>query len=90
MHRVLLEHIRSHTFSDLGGIKLTCDLKEYERVFTNLSDAFVSELMDTLKELSRLLVVMSDSIPQLVSEGRLVREGSRTLCCTVTRALPQP
>jgi hypothetical protein len=38
-----------------------------------VQDPFVSELMDTLRELSRLLVVKLDSVQQLVSEGRLVR-----------------
>jgi hypothetical protein len=73
VHRVLLEHIRSFQFSDLGGIQLTCDLNEYDKAFSLFSDTFVSELMETLKELARLLVVKADSVPQLISEGRLVR-----------------
>lgn len=73
VHRVLLEHIRSYQFSDLGGIQLTCDLNEYDKAFSLFSDTFVSELMETLKELARLLVVRADSVPQLISEGRLVR-----------------
>ena len=73
VHRVLLDHIRSHQFSDLGGIQLTCDLNEYDKTFSLFGDAFVTELIDTMKELARLLVVKADSVPQLISEGRLVR-----------------
>jgi len=70
-HKTLLDHIRQQVFNTMGGVQLTYDLTAYEKTFALLADPFVSELMDTLKELSRLLVVKLDSVQQLIFEGRL-------------------
>eukprot|EP00045_Choanoeca_perplexa_P011981 m.128729 g.128729 ORF g.128729 m.128729 type:complete len:733 (+) comp15837_c0_seq3:142-2340(+) len=71
LHKVIYENVKSYTYNDIGAMLLSRDLNSYEGVLRKLDDVYVNELMDVLKELSNLLIVRAENIPQLCSEGRL-------------------
>eukprot|EP00730_Choanoeca_flexa_P017664 TRINITY_DN8536_c0_g1_i1.p1 TRINITY_DN8536_c0_g1~~TRINITY_DN8536_c0_g1_i1.p1 ORF type:complete len:737 (+),score=186.14 TRINITY_DN8536_c0_g1_i1:3-2213(+) len=71
LHKVIYDNIKTFTYNDIGGMLLSRDLNCYEQVLRHLDDVYVNELMDVLKELSTLLIVRADNIPQLCNEGRI-------------------
>ncbi|EGD74440.1 hypothetical protein PTSG_05805 [Salpingoeca rosetta] len=72
VHSMLMTHITQFTFNGIGAIVLTRDLAAYQHCCAQLQDTFVDGLFDTLKDLSQLLMVKAETIPQLCREGNLV------------------
>ena len=64
----LKQHFNSFTYNPQGALRLKRDLAEYADVFKALGATTVSKSFDDFSEQVNLLVVMPESIPDLVRE----------------------
>ena len=64
----LKQHFGSFHYNPQGALRLKRDLAEYADVFKAVGATSVGKSFDDLSEQANLLVVMPDSIPDLVSE----------------------
>ncbi|QDZ24121.1 subunit Sec10 of exocyst complex [Chloropicon primus] len=66
--QTLKQHFGSFTYNPQGALRLKRDLAEYTDVFKAVAAAGVSKSFEQLSEQANLLVVMPESIPDLVEE----------------------
>ncbi|XP_064403702.1 exocyst complex component 5-like [Halichondria panicea] len=68
LHKVIFEHVQTHSINEMGAMILICDMNEYRRVIKDFKNPFLDELYESLQTLCNIFVVKADNLHQVLSE----------------------